>query len=59
MYVKTSAKEMIALTKRAAILDASLAPMLNPFIYTLWNQQAKQAFKDIVRKILSSKTLIS
>ena len=59
MYVKTSAKEMISLTKGAAVLDASLAPMLNPFIYTLWNQQVKQAFKDIVRKILSSKTLIS
>lgn len=59
MYVKTSAKEMITLTKGAAVLDASLAPMLNPFIYTLWNQQVKQAFKDIVRKILSSKTLIS
>ena len=43
MYVKTSAKEMITLTKGAAVLDASLAPMLNPFIYTLWNQQVKQA----------------
>ena len=58
-YVKTSAKERIALTKGVAILDASLAPMLNPFIYTLWNQQVKQAFKDIMRMILSSKPLIS
>ena len=41
------------------MFDASLAPMLNPFIYTLQNQQVKQAFKDILRKILSSKTFIS
>lgn len=58
MYVKTSAKEGVALTKGVAVLNTSVAPMLNPFIYTLRNQQVKQAFKDLTRKILSSKTLI-
>lgn len=58
MYVKTSAKEGVALTKGVAMLNTSVAPMLNPFIYTLRNQQVKQAFKDLTRKILSSKTLI-
>uniref|UniRef100_A0A4X1T0G2 Olfactory receptor n=1 Tax=Sus scrofa TaxID=9823 RepID=A0A4X1T0G2_PIG len=58
MYVKTSAKEGVALTKAVALLNTSVAPMLNPFIYTLRNQQVKQAFKDLTRKILSSKTLI-
>ncbi|KAM5287743.1 olfactory receptor 6C76 [Ctenodactylus gundi] len=58
MYVKTSAREGVALTKGVAMLNTSVAPMLNPFIYTLRNQQVKQALKDIVRKILSSKTLI-
>ncbi|XP_049639984.1 olfactory receptor 6C76-like [Suncus etruscus] len=58
MYVKTSAKEGIALTKGVAMLNTSVAPMLNPFIYTLRNQQVKQAFKDFVRKILSSKALM-
>lgn len=57
MYVKTSAKEGVALTKGVAVLNTSVAPMLNPFIYTLRNQQVKQAFKDLTRKILSSKTL--
>ncbi|XP_057343925.1 olfactory receptor 6C76 [Manis pentadactyla] len=57
MYVKTSAKEGVALTKGIAMLNTSVAPMLNPFIYTLRNQQVKQAFKDVLRKILSSKTL--
>ena len=58
MYVKTSAKEGVALTKAVALLNTSVAPMLNPFIYTLRNQHVKQAFKDLTRKILSSKTLI-
>ncbi|XP_007518343.1 olfactory receptor 6C76 [Erinaceus europaeus] len=58
MYVKTSAKEGVALTKGVAMLNTSVAPMLNPFIYTLRNQQVKQAFKDIVRKIFFSKTPI-
>jgi olfactory receptor len=52
MYVKTSAKE------GAAMLNTSVTLMLNPFIYTLRNQQVKQAFKDVVRRILASKTLI-
>ncbi|XP_049639691.1 olfactory receptor 6C76-like [Suncus etruscus] len=57
MYVKTSPKEEVALTKGVAVLNTSVAPMLNPFIYTLRNQQVKQAFKNVVRKILSYKTL--
>ncbi|XP_062930849.1 olfactory receptor 6C76 [Cynocephalus volans] len=58
MYVKTSAKERVYLTKVVAVLNTSVAPMMNPFIYTLRNQQVKQAFKDVMRKVLSSKTLI-
>ncbi|XP_054983616.1 olfactory receptor 6C76 isoform X1 [Sorex araneus] len=58
MYVKTSAKEGVALRKGVAMLNTSVAPMLNPFIYTLRNQQVKQAFKDVVQRLLSSKTLI-
>ncbi|XP_051026368.1 olfactory receptor 6C76 [Acomys russatus] len=57
MYVKTSAKTGVALTKGVAMLNTSVAPMLNPFIYTLRNQQVKQAFKDLVSKKLASKTL--
>uniref|UniRef100_A0A6P5JP09 Olfactory receptor n=1 Tax=Phascolarctos cinereus TaxID=38626 RepID=A0A6P5JP09_PHACI len=50
MYVKPSAKEGIALNKGVAVLNTSVAPMLNPFIYTLRNQQVKQAFKDMIRR---------
>ncbi|VTJ90860.1 Hypothetical predicted protein, partial [Marmota monax] len=53
MYVKTSAKEGEALTKGVAVLNTSIAPMLNPFIYSLRNQQVKQSFKNFVKKCLS------
>nr|XP_012609875.1 olfactory receptor 6C76-like [Microcebus murinus] len=52
MYVKTSAKEGVALTKGIAVLNTSVAPMLNPFIYSLRNQQVKQSFKNLVKKML-------
>ncbi|XP_021060500.1 olfactory receptor 6C65-like [Mus pahari] len=55
MYVKTSAREGVVLSKGVAMLNTSVAPMLNPFIYTLRNQQVKQAFKDFTRKLLASK----
>uniref|UniRef100_A0A673TQ58 Olfactory receptor n=1 Tax=Suricata suricatta TaxID=37032 RepID=A0A673TQ58_SURSU len=48
MYANPSAKERASLTKGVAILNTSVAPMLNPFIYTLRNQQVKQAFKDVI-----------
>ncbi|XP_076709082.1 olfactory receptor 6C76-like [Callospermophilus lateralis] len=55
MYVKTSAKEGEALTKGIAMLNTSVAPMLNPFIYSLRNQQVKQSFKNFLKKCWSSK----
>lgn len=51
IYVKPSAKESVAIDKGVAVLTTSIAPMLNPFIYTLRNKQVKQAVKDSVRKI--------
>ncbi|XP_016041496.1 olfactory receptor 6C3-like [Erinaceus europaeus] len=55
MYVKPSARERASLTKGVAILNTSVAPMLNPFIYTLRNQQVKQAFKNLVHKVVFSR----
>ena len=53
MYIKPSAKEGVAFNKGVAVLNTSIAPLLNPFIYTLRNEQVKQAFKNVARKIVS------
>ncbi|XP_001376214.2 olfactory receptor 6C4-like [Monodelphis domestica] len=53
MYVTPSAKEGVAFNKGVAILNTSVAPLLNPFIYTLRNKQVIQAFKDMARKVMS------
>ncbi|KAM9671985.1 LOW QUALITY PROTEIN: olfactory receptor 6C4-like [Trichechus inunguis] len=52
MYIKPSAKEGVAFNKGIAVLNTSVAPLLNPFIYTLRNKQVKQALKDVARKIM-------
>ncbi|XP_062058097.1 olfactory receptor 2AP1 [Lepus europaeus] len=54
MYVKPSTKENNStFNKGVAVLITSVAPLLNPFIYTLRNQQVKQAFKDTVKKLVN------
>ncbi|XP_004716962.2 olfactory receptor 6C74 [Echinops telfairi] len=50
MYVKPSTKERVSLNKGIALLSTSVAPMLNPFIYTLRNKQVKDAFKHLVKR---------
>nr|XP_040137876.1 olfactory receptor 6C2-like isoform X6 [Ictidomys tridecemlineatus] len=52
IYIKPSAKDSVAINKRVTVLTTSIAPMLNPFIYTLRNKQVKQAFKDSVKRIV-------
>ncbi|XP_049639508.1 olfactory receptor 6C3-like [Suncus etruscus] len=52
MYANPSAKEKTSLNKGVAILNTSVAPMMNPFIYTLRNQQVKKAFKDTIQKVM-------
>ncbi|XP_057613670.1 olfactory receptor 6C2 [Chionomys nivalis] len=57
IYIKPSAKDEIAINKGVSVLTTSVAPLLNPFIYTLRNKQVKQAFRDSVKRIaLRSKT---
>ncbi|XP_052609704.1 olfactory receptor 6C74-like [Peromyscus californicus insignis] len=54
MYIKPSAEERIALNKGVAILTISVAPVLNPFIYTLRNKQVKEALRDVIKKCTSA-----
>ncbi|XP_038607990.1 olfactory receptor 6C74-like [Tachyglossus aculeatus] len=51
MYIKPSAKDRVGLNKGVAVLYTSLVPMMNPFIYTLRNQQVKQAVRDLVHRV--------
>ncbi|CAO2581829.1 Olfactory receptor 6C68 [Lemmus lemmus] len=51
IYVKPSAKDSVAINKGVIVLTTSIAPMLNPFIYTLRNKQVKQAFHDSIKKL--------
>ncbi|XP_052609788.1 olfactory receptor 6C70-like [Peromyscus californicus insignis] len=54
IYIKPSANERVALSKGIAVLNTSVAPLLNPFIYTLRNKQVKQAFGAVLRRIFSA-----
>ncbi|XP_027785224.2 olfactory receptor 6C2-like [Marmota flaviventris] len=51
IYVKPSAKDSVAINKGVTVLMTSIAPMLNPFIYTLTNKQVRQAFNDSFKRI--------
>ncbi|XP_008849055.1 olfactory receptor 6C74-like [Nannospalax galili] len=53
MYAKPSVKQRVSLTKGIAVLNTSVAPLLNPFIYTLRNQQVKKAFMNTIHRIAS------
>ncbi|XP_077024147.1 olfactory receptor 6C74-like [Tamandua tetradactyla] len=50
MYVKPSVQQRISFSKGIAVLHFSVAPLLNPFIYSLRNQQVKKAFINIVQR---------
>ncbi|KAM4881398.1 olfactory receptor 6C2-like [Thomomys bottae] len=52
VYVKPSSKDSMAINKCVTILITSIAPMLNPFIYTLRNKQVKQAFSNTVKRMV-------
>ncbi|XP_072829986.1 olfactory receptor 6C2-like [Vicugna pacos] len=51
IYIKPSAKDEVVINKWVFLLTTSVAPMLNPFIYTLRNKQVKQAFTDLIKRI--------
>uniref|UniRef100_A0A4X1V899 Olfactory receptor n=1 Tax=Sus scrofa TaxID=9823 RepID=A0A4X1V899_PIG len=49
IYIKP-AKEGVAINKAVSLLNTSVIPLMNPFIYTLRNKQVKQAFRDSIKK---------
>ncbi|XP_037703345.1 olfactory receptor 6C74-like [Choloepus didactylus] len=52
-YVKPSVQQRISFSKGIVLLYTSVAPLLNPFIYTLRNQQVKKAFVNMIYKFAS------
>uniref|UniRef100_A0A8D0Q7K1 G-protein coupled receptors family 1 profile domain-containing protein n=1 Tax=Sus scrofa TaxID=9823 RepID=A0A8D0Q7K1_PIG len=50
IYIKP-AKEGVAINKAVSLLNTSVIPLMNPFIYTLRNKQVKQAFRDSIKKM--------
>ncbi|XP_003405591.2 olfactory receptor 6C4-like [Loxodonta africana] len=52
LYIDPSPKKGGNFGKEVSLLMTSVSPLLNPFIYTLRNQQVKQAFKNTVKKIV-------
>ncbi|XP_004468301.1 olfactory receptor 6C74-like [Dasypus novemcinctus] len=53
IYVKPSVQQRISFSKGISVLNTSAAPLLNPFIYTLRNQQVKIAFIHMIQRIFS------
>ncbi|XP_037371327.1 olfactory receptor 6C2-like [Talpa occidentalis] len=51
MYIKPSAKDEVAINKAVSLLMVSVAPSMNPFIYSLRNNQVKQSFHDTLRRL--------
>ncbi|XP_058415182.1 olfactory receptor 6C2-like [Diceros bicornis minor] len=49
-YIKPSAKDEVAINKAVSLLTTSVAPLLNPFIYTLRNKQVKQSYHDTLKR---------
>ncbi|XP_008586990.1 PREDICTED: olfactory receptor 6C2-like [Galeopterus variegatus] len=51
IYMNPTAKEEVTVNKVVSLLISSISPTLNPFIYTLRNNQAKKAFKESIKRI--------
>ncbi|XP_036886072.1 olfactory receptor 6C2-like [Sturnira hondurensis] len=51
IYIKPSAKDEVSINKAVSLLTTSVAPSLNPFIYTLRNKQVKQSFHETFKRI--------
>ncbi|XP_057556834.1 olfactory receptor 6C74-like [Hippopotamus amphibius kiboko] len=53
MCFKPSVKQSISFSKGIALLNTCVAPLLNPFVYSLRNQQVKKAFMNMIHRVVS------
>ncbi|KAL0628219.1 Olfactory receptor 5AL1 [Plecturocebus cupreus] len=54
MYLQPKSSHALDKDKFASVLYAVVIPMLNPLIYSLRNQEVKNAMKNIIKKMYSS-----
>nr|XP_003423260.1 olfactory receptor 6C2-like [Loxodonta africana] len=52
IYTNPAAKQEVTINKVVSLLFYSVSPTLNPFIYTLRNNQVKKAFKDSFERLV-------
>ncbi|XP_004700651.1 olfactory receptor 6C2-like [Echinops telfairi] len=52
IYMNPAAKEEVTVNKVVSLLISSVSPTLNPFIYTLRNNQVKNAFKVSLKRLV-------
>nr|XP_006128347.1 olfactory receptor 2AP1-like [Pelodiscus sinensis] len=57
MYVRPNQEEDLDINKGLALINAVVAPLLNPFIYTLRNQQVKDALREAGRRVFSPQSV--
>nr|XP_056720441.1 olfactory receptor 6M1-like [Euleptes europaea] len=53
VYVRPSQADTMGMNKALAVFSGILTPLLNPFIFSLRNEQMKEAFRDILSRIAS------
>ncbi|XP_058038359.1 olfactory receptor 6C1-like [Ahaetulla prasina] len=52
LYISPSQAGRVEFGKIVAILNTIVSPLLNPFIYSLRNQQVQEALKDLLRQVV-------
>ncbi|XP_028560177.2 olfactory receptor 6M1-like [Podarcis muralis] len=53
VYVRPSQSDTMSMNKALAIFSGILTPLLNPFIFSLRNEQMKEVLKDVLKKLTS------
>ncbi|XP_060111070.1 olfactory receptor 6M1-like [Heteronotia binoei] len=53
VYVRPSQTDTMGMNKALAVFSSILTPLLNPFIFSLRNEQMKEALKDVLNRIAS------
>ncbi|XP_053120450.1 olfactory receptor 6M1-like [Hemicordylus capensis] len=53
VYVRPSQSDIMSINKSLAIFSGILTPLLNPFIFSLRNEQMKEVLRDVLKRITS------